>query len=99
MPAQDAGPQQPIRVLVADSTRMGTQLLSDAVERDRRCKVVDSVVTSADALRAIAKQHTDVALVGTNLDQTPFRGFDAVRELRSVSPLVKSVILLDASTN
>jgi DNA-binding NarL/FixJ family response regulator len=98
MSAQPVGPQ-PIRVLVADSTRMGTQLLSEAVERDRRCKVVDSVVTSADALRAVGRQHTDVALVGTNLDQTPFRGFDAVRELRSFSPGVRSIMLLDASRN
>jgi DNA-binding NarL/FixJ family response regulator len=96
MPAQPAGLQF-IRVLVADSTRMGTQLLSDAVERDRRCKVVDSVVTSADALRAVGRQHTDIALVGTDLDHTPLRGFEAVRELRSSFPSLKSIMLLDSS--
>ncbi len=36
-----------IRVLVADDTRMHTQLLADALRRDRRLEVIGSVGTLA----------------------------------------------------
>ncbi len=93
----DSADMQRIRVLVADSTRMGAQLLSGAIERDRRCKVVESVATSADALRAISTHQIDIALVSSDLDQVPSKGFDTVREFRFLCPSVRSVVLLDCS--
>ncbi len=93
----DCADMQPIRVLVADSTRMGAQLLSNALERDGRCKVVDPVVTSAEALQAVATHQIDIALVSSDLDQVPSKAFDTVREFRFLCPTLRSVILLDCS--
>ncbi len=92
-----ANARESIRVLVADSTRMAVQLLSNAVERDRRCRVIDSVVTCSDAVRVVGREPIDVALIGTELDHTPHRGFDAVQQLHSFSSATKSIMLLDVT--
>lgn len=89
------GEKKPVRVLVADSTAMGNQLLASALDRDRRFQVTVSALDVGEALAAVeAKPH--VALVATSLGSQPTGGFELCRRLRTVSPTTKVVMLLDA---
>jgi len=86
-----------ISVLVADSTRMGSQLLADALRRDPRFNVVHFCAASNDVLAAANTYKPHVVLVSANLDEETLKGFEISRKLRSLLPDVKTVMLLDSS--
>ncbi len=89
--------QGTIHVVVADNTRMHSQLLSDAMKRDRRIHVVASVSTTRELLDSTAKLPLGVAVISSNLDGEPSGGFEVMRELRTLRPAVRGVMLLDSS--
>jgi two-component system, NarL family, nitrate/nitrite response regulator NarL len=89
--------QETIRVLVADNTRMHTQLLADALRRDRRLEVIGSAAHSRDLLDAVTTHKIDVVVLASNLDEEPGRGIEVLRELRNAHPDTHAVILLDSS--
>lgn len=86
-----------IRVLVADNTRMYTQLLANALSNDPELKVVAGTANVHDTTLAVKQQKIDVLVLGSNLDEEPLRGIALLRELRSICPGIKSIILLDSS--
>jgi DNA-binding NarL/FixJ family response regulator len=86
-----------IRVLVADSTRIHTQLLADALRRDRRLEVIGSASHSRDLLDAAATHKLDVVVLAANLDEEAGRGMEVQREFHNSRPDIRSVILLDSS--
>ena len=92
----DSGAASPIRVAVADDTRVHSQLLADALKRDRRLQVVAAVSTSRELLEIAAKTTVHVAVINCTLDEEPSRGFETLRELQNIRP-VRGVILLDSS--
>jgi len=61
--------QEVIRVLVADSTRIHTQLLADALKRDPNLEVVGA--HSTDLIATATLHHVDVAVVSSHLDEDP----------------------------
>jgi two-component system nitrate/nitrite response regulator NarL len=86
-----------IRVLVADDTRMHTQLVADVLRRDGTLAVISS---DSDARGLIARAdlpNIDVLVLGSNLDEQAGRGFEALREVRALHPNVRAVMLLDSS--
>lgn len=85
-----------IRVLVADSTRIHSQLLADAIRKPREVDVVASVASSQELLAAVGQMPDGVVLVSPSLDQDPFRGFEIVRELRISRPEIRAIMLLDS---
>ena len=87
--------QKMIRVLVADSTRIHTQLLADALKRDPNLEVVGS--HSADLIANATLYNIDVAVVSSNLDENPLRGFEVLRKLRVALPKIRTIVLLDSS--
>jgi DNA-binding NarL/FixJ family response regulator len=89
--------RESIRVLVADDTRMHSQLLADAVSRDPGLRVVASVSNSADLVGAAKAYQCDVALVSSSLDEDPGRGYQVIRDLHAVRPTLCVVILLDST--
>jgi two-component system nitrate/nitrite response regulator NarL len=89
--------QDTIRVLVADSTRIHTQLLADALRRDRRLEVIGSASHSRDLLDAVTTHKIDVVVLAANLDEEPGRGLEVLRELRNANANLQAVILLDSS--
>lgn len=94
--AQNPG-DEPIRVLVADSTRIHTQLLSDALRRDRRLDVVGSVSHGRDLVGAAATQKIDVLVLSCNIDGQTGRGVELLRELHPSYPDIRFVLLLDSA--
>ena len=89
--------EEPIRVLVADNTRIHAQSLADALRRDRRLQVVGAVSHGRDLLGAATSQEVDVGVVSCNLDAEPGRGLEVVRELKAERPQIRFVVLLDSS--
>jgi len=90
--------QAPIHVLVADTTRMYTELLADALGRDRQIHVI-SAAPSATSILASVKQHKDIDVVvlGSHVDEIPLHGIELLREIRAMRAEIKGVILLDTS--
>jgi len=89
--------EKTIRVLVADDTRIHTQLLADALSRGSEFEVLSSPSHSQDLI-AFAKLHAvDVMVLSSTLDEQPLRGCDTLRELRAKNPEIRAVMLLDSS--
>jgi DNA-binding NarL/FixJ family response regulator len=91
----DANEQSVIRVLVADDTRLHTQLLADALRRDGAFEVIGS--DSHELIGRTDLQNVDVLLLSSDLDEQPARGFEVLREIRSTHASVRAVMLLDPS--
>src|SRR5271156_5825367 len=86
-----------IRVLVADNTRIHTQLLADAIARDRGLDVTGADSDSNGGIAAAAAHKTDVLLISSNLDEESHRVFEVLQELRASHPQIRAVMLLDSS--
>jgi DNA-binding NarL/FixJ family response regulator len=86
-----------VSIVVADSTRIHTQLLADALRNDRGLQVVAGASNSEELLAAITRVPIDVAVISHNLDNQAGHGTDVLREMRALRPLIKGVILLDTS--
>jgi DNA-binding NarL/FixJ family response regulator len=96
---KDPTEQNPIHVVVADSTRIHSQLLADVMKRDHRIQVVGVVTSAHDLLETVAKLPVDVAVVSSKLDEEPSRGLEVLRELRSLRSTVRVIMLLDSSSS
>src|SRR5262252_7809557 len=86
-----------IRVLAADSTRMNSQLLAAALERDRRFQVLDPASGTSAIVSTVVREKPAVLVISSDLDDNPRKGFEIVRELRTLVPGTRVVMLLDAS--
>ena len=86
-----------IRVLAADATRMNSQLLAAALERDKRFQVLDPVSDARGIIAAVAKEKPAVVVISAELDEEKGKGFEIARELRTLHADARVVMLLDAS--
>jgi len=87
-----------IHVLVADTTRMYTELLADALGRDRQIRVISAAPHATSILESV-KQHKDINVVvlGSHVDEIPLHGIALLREIRALRAEIKGVVLLDTS--
>src|SRR5579863_2559199 len=86
-----------IRVLAVDATRMNSQLLAAALERDKRFQVLDAGGDARGILCAVAKERPAVAVISAELNEDKRKGFEVVRELQSLHSETRVVMLLDTS--
>src|SRR5271165_4550229 len=86
-----------IRVLVADDTRIHTQLLADALRRDLQLEVINPPAGSHDLVAEVKTHRVNVVVLSSNLDEEPSRGFELLRELRASNPDILAIMLLDSS--
>jgi two-component system nitrate/nitrite response regulator NarL len=86
-----------IRVLAADSTRMNSQLLASALERDKRFQVLDSVPDPRGFVATIVKEQPTVVVISAEIDGDPRKGFELSREIHALRPETRIVMLLDTS--
>jgi two-component system nitrate/nitrite response regulator NarL len=98
MPDKDFAPEpaQSIRVLAADTTRMNTQLLVEALSRDQAFQVMDVEPTEAAILEKTSSEQPDVVLLSASLGNNPKSGFELARKLVAAHKC-RVVMLLDAS--
>jgi two-component system, NarL family, nitrate/nitrite response regulator NarL len=85
-----------IRVLVLDSSPIHTQLLAEALRRDRALDV-SSVDSAKPVVKTVLERGIDVLVIGTHLEEQTYRGFEVLRELRSSRPDTRAVVLLHSS--
>jgi len=86
-----------VRVLVADNTRIHTQLLADALKRDQELQVVGFTSDFRGLFAAVASHQIQVLLVSSNLDEDPQLAFQILRSLRGTHATCRAVMLLDSS--
>jgi DNA-binding NarL/FixJ family response regulator len=82
-----------IRVLIADETPLGCQLLKNSFTRFR-FEVVGCATSCSEIMDCIKVRSVDVALVSESLQGGPFAGFQALNELQASFPSVRVIILL-----
>jgi DNA-binding NarL/FixJ family response regulator len=88
---------QSIRVLAADSTRMNSQLLANALVRDKKFELLETETTAAGVLAAASAQKPAVVLLSPRLEDNPSLGFQVARQLIAAHPHIRVVMLLDAA--
>ena len=97
MPSHEENGADFISTVVADSTRIHTQLLADAMRTDHGLQVVASASSSDELLAAVVRVPVDVAVISYSLDDQPGRGTEVLREIRALRSQVKGILLLDSS--
>ncbi len=76
---------------------MNSQLLATALERDKRFQVLESPASASTVIAAVAKEKPAVILISAEIDGNPRRGFEVAREIHSLHPETRIVLLLDSS--
>lgn len=87
----------PIRLLVADSNQMSSELLAVALKRYRTLEVLNCTVDYTGVRSAIAEEKPHVVLISPDLEDGMSSGFRLARELRAAQSSTKVVALLDTS--
>jgi len=84
-----------IRVLVADETPMGCQLLRKVLGAHRKIEVAASVFTVKDLLAEMSRTAVDSLLVNANLHEGHLSGLRAIGELHASHPTLPVIVLCD----
>jgi two-component system, NarL family, nitrate/nitrite response regulator NarL len=85
-----------IRVLVRDSSLIHTQLMAGALRRDRALSVL-SLDSAKSLIKTAVELAIDVVVIGIDLEEQAYRGFEVLRELRGARPDTRVVVLFDPS--
>ena len=85
-----------IRVLAADSTRMSSQLLAQALAQDSQFHVSGIEPKAASILAAVADEQPHVLLMSSVLEDAT-SGFDLIRQVCGTRPNIRIVLLMDSS--
>lgn len=85
-----------IRVLVADSSRIHSQLLGNALEQDPDLAIVSWDASSSGLLSAVVSHNVDILAISSSFGGRAAAGLKIVRDLRSLHPRTKVVVLLDS---
>src|SRR5579872_1308432 len=97
MPYGQSGATDRVCVLVADNSPIHTQLLAEALKRDRALEVTTADSGVEGLLAAVSKRNVDVVVISSNLDEQVNKGFEVLRQLRAANRNLRSVVLLDSS--
>ena len=86
-----------IRVFVAESSRMASELVEATLSRNRpRFEVHAFGIRSPDIYRELEKCKPDVALLSSNLQDGPLAGFKVLFQLRQARTKTSIVMMLDS---
>ena len=89
------GDHQSPTVVVADASKMGSQLLADTIQRHSHFRVVGSATTRSEAMSGISKLQPDIAVISSRLQDGAFAGVQVLRELRTLQKRPRVIMLLD----
>ncbi|MGH9528284.1 MAG: LuxR C-terminal-related transcriptional regulator [Terriglobales bacterium] len=90
--------EQRIRVLVADGTRIHTDLLASSLRCNPALEVFSHASSnSASLVETALNNRVDIAVIASRMSEEPLGGVEALRKIRLVRPKVRGVILLDSS--
>jgi two-component system, NarL family, nitrate/nitrite response regulator NarL len=89
---------QPIRVAVADATRMNSQLMVGALRRSHSNFEVRAVASNSSvALDELLHYRPDVAVISARLEDGPLTGFKVLQRLHSTESAIPTVMLVDST--
>jgi len=93
-------PAHPIRILIADRSCMGSQLLAESLDRDSRFEAVavDAAAATTDILSAVSAHKPDVAVISADFEGSAKKGLQIARALNAHYRNIHIVILLEVST-
>lgn len=86
-----------IRVLVAETSPISSQLLAEAIARDPAVKVLGFASDSSQVAQIMHTSCPDVLLISARMGEDPNCGLALLRQLRKDLPGLKAVVLLDSS--
>ena len=89
-------PRLKIRVLVADSTPISSQLLSEAIGRYSEIEVLGYSSDPAEISAITTRLSPDVLLISAQLGEDPERGLTVLEQVRTERSNIKAVVLLNA---
>jgi two-component system, NarL family, nitrate/nitrite response regulator NarL len=84
-----------IRVLVADSSRIHSQLLASVLQQDPDLVSISWDGSSSGLLSAVVSQNVDILAISSSFGGHAAAGLKIVRDLRCLHPQTKVVVLLD----
>lgn len=96
MTSSSAATSRPLDVLVADSNRMGAQLLLSALRRRAEFTVAACSMDIASILRAITEKVPQVAVLSLNAATGPSETVMTLRRFHLSHPEVPKVLLVDS---
>jgi two-component system nitrate/nitrite response regulator NarL len=82
-------------VVVADATLMDCQLVTDAIERHDRFRVIGRATSSSEIVATVRELQPKVVVISARLQDGTFAGLLALRGLRALSVPTRIVMLLD----
>jgi two-component system nitrate/nitrite response regulator NarL len=86
-----------IRVLVADSSRIHTSLVADALRLDPLLEVTAFDADASGLVAMLTARGIDVLVISSTLDEQPARGLEILLELRALQLKTRSVLLPESS--
>jgi two-component system nitrate/nitrite response regulator NarL len=86
-----------IKVLAAESTRMSSQLLAEALAQDSHLDVMGIEPKQQSILLAVAQEKPQVVLISSALGESGTQGFDLVRQIAANHPATRIILLMDTS--
>lgn len=89
---------QKIRVLAADTTRMGSQLLAEALAQDPQFEVAEIEARGKSIVEEVAHRKPHVLLLSSTLEGSTSLGFELTRQVHSACADTKIILLIDAAT-
>jgi DNA-binding NarL/FixJ family response regulator len=95
MACADSITEEKVTVLVADATRMDCQLVSDAIQRHGRFRVIGHLTSSSEIISAVRNQQPDVAVISARLQEGSSAGLRVLQGLRALHVRSRIVMLLD----
>jgi two-component system, NarL family, nitrate/nitrite response regulator NarL len=95
MSRADSITREKVTVLVADATSMDCQLVSDAILRHTRFRVIGNVTNSSEIISAVRNEQPDVAVISARLQDGSSAGLWALQGLRALHARSRIVVLLD----
>ena len=89
---------QKIRVLAADTTRMGSQLLAEALAHEPQFEVAEIEARGKSIVEEVAHRKPHVLLLSSTLEGSTSLGFELTRQVHSACADTKIILLIDAAT-
>lgn len=86
-----------IRVLVAETSRIHSRLLADALKSDPLLEVTAFECDSSGLVAKVMEAQIDVLVLCATFDGFPLRAFEILHELRTLRRATRSVLLLGSS--
>jgi DNA-binding NarL/FixJ family response regulator len=88
---------QTLRLFIADTSRMGCQLMAAALREHRyRFKVVGYATDSVGVGAGLAEDGADIAIIGAHLKDGAVSGFNVTRDIRASHSKVGVIMMLDS---